>query len=86
MKRRFTKYPSNYVRASEEISVGQLERLIETYKGTDLGYRAIISELQDTYGVDIAKEVADAVAYDRRQQDSEEERWHRWCDSHTYRD
>ena len=83
MKRTFTKYPSNYVKASEEISLGLFERLVETYLETDLGYSAIVSELSERYGIDNAEDVASVVCRNRRQREAEADSWNRWCDSHS---
>lgn len=67
MKRTFTKYPSSYVRASDEVSVQEFDYLIDTYRDSGLGWSAIVAELKGKYGLDIAETVADTVCYERRQ-------------------
>lgn len=83
VKRTFTKYPSRYVKASEEISSGLFDRLVDTYVETDLGYSDIVSKLENRYGVDNAKDVAAVVCRNRRQREAEADSWNRWCDSHS---
>lgn len=68
MTRRFTKYPSSYVKASdEEISAQEFDSLVDSYKDSGAGWSLIVAELKGTYGLDLAKEVADTVCYERKQ-------------------
>lgn len=77
MVRKFTKYPSNYVKASSsciqadieypEVSATLFDQLVDAYKESGAGWSLIVAELKGTYGLDIAKEVADTVCYERRQ-------------------
>lgn len=68
MKRTFTKYPSNYVKAATypEISAQEFDQIVDAYKDSGAGWSLIVAELKGTYGLDIAKEIADTVCYERR--------------------
>ncbi len=66
MKRKFTKYPSNYVRANSEVSAQEFDDLVDTYRDLGLGWSVIVAELKGKYGLDLAKTVADTVCYERR--------------------
>jgi len=75
MRRKFTKYPQGYVRADSvensyighrEISSQEFDQLVDAYKDSDAGWSLIVAELKGTYGLDIAKNVADCVCYERR--------------------
>lgn len=70
MKRKSTKYPSSYVTATteySEVSATEFDQLVDSYKTSGAGWSLIVAELKGTYGLDTAKEVADAVCYERRQ-------------------
>lgn len=60
--RKFTKYPSNYVKAATycELSDAEFDKLVDSYKG-ERSWSLIVAELKGTYGLDMAKKVADAV-------------------------
>lgn len=61
MARRFTKYPSNYVRASREISTGELDAIVNEYLNSGATWSLIVAELKGDYGLEKAKEIADMV-------------------------
>ena len=61
--RKFTRYPSNYVKADttyREVSDAEFDKLVDSYKG-ERSWSLIVAELKGTYGLDMAKKVADAV-------------------------
>lgn len=66
MKRTFTKYPQSYVKASKEVSAETFDQLVDAYKDSGLGWSRIVAELKADYGLDLAKEVADSVCYERK--------------------
>ena len=68
MKRTFTKYPSGYVGASTatdtqyaELSDDEFKELVRQYRDSGATWTYIVAELKGTYGLDMAKAVADAV-------------------------
>lgn len=73
-KRTFTKYPSNYVSAStvdtsfKQITNSEFNKIVESYRRAGHGskytdWSLIVAELKGTYGLDVAKELADAICY-----------------------
>lgn len=75
MKRTFTKYPSNVVASTVDTSFKQItdsefNKIVESYRRAGQGSRytdwsLIVAELKGTYGLDVAKELADAICYNR---------------------
>lgn len=70
IQRRIKKAKASKISAStDEVSAQDFDWLVDTYKESGLGWSVIVAELKGKYGLDIAKNVADTVCYERRQED-----------------
>lgn len=66
IQRKVKEAKSFKVTASDEISVQVFDQLVDSYKDSGAGWSLIVAELKGTYGLDVAKEVADTVCYERK--------------------
>ena len=64
--RKFTKYPSGYVKASSKISEQTFRNLVSEYSRSEATWSLIVAELKGTYGLENAKDIATAVEEERR--------------------
>lgn len=53
----------------KELSVEEFDQLVDSYREAKAGWSLIVAELKGTYGLDIAKEVADAACYENKVKD-----------------
>jgi len=53
----------------KELSAEEFDQLVDTYREAKAGWSLIVAELKGTYGLDVAKEVADVACYENKVKD-----------------
>ncbi len=61
MTRKFTKYPSNYVKTNSDISSDEISKVVDEYVASGATWSLVVAELKGIYGLEKAKEIADMV-------------------------